>query len=392
MIYQDPPIAILQLRTHKPQTFAAIASIAFITLLLFMQIGFRTAFLNSLLILPENLEGDLFLFSTSTVSSLNSVEFSKRRLDQIPAFDEVERVSPLYLQGLVAYDPTGKPEFLTRILVIGFPINENPLTIPELDNKLYRLKESGVFLVDRLSRPEFNPIIQQVKEQGRMKISVVGNDAAMGFSIKGLFSLGTNDAVYAHLLASDITFMDTFKTQRENIDIGVIYLKEGVDINEIQRKITKDLPADVVIRQKHEVLKVDRDMFEFKTPIGVLFRVGIVVSVLIGIVVLYQILFQLTSKYLPDYATLKALGFSHMMLLSIVLNQAFVLAIIGYFFGWFFSAFFFYDYLSSVTNMKFILTLTVAAAVFGLVCFICLISALLSIRKLSEADPAELFG
>lgn len=391
MRYQNPPIALLQLRSQKPQTLAAIASIAFVTLLLFMQIGFRAAFLDALLVLPRSLQGDLFLFSSSTITSIRALKFSERRLYQMLAFDEVEQVIPLYLQPAEAHDPSGKPGFLTRILVIGFPLAKTPFTIPEVNDKLHLLKEGGVFLIDQRSRSEFKPIIHQVEKQGKIDLSIIGGIGAARISVKGLFPLGMNDAIYSHMLTSDETFMDVFETPREYIHIGVIQLKSGVDVNAVQQKIMHSLTPDVVIKQKHEMLRMDREVFEFKTPLGMVFRIGIIISVVIGIVVLYQILFQLTSKYLRDYATLKALGFSHGMLLLIVLAQALILAVIGYVLGWFISGYF-YKYMTGITNMKFNMTLLVMAAVFALVCFICLISALLAIRKLNEADPADLFG
>lgn len=393
MRYHDPPIAFLQLRAQKPQTFAALASIAFITLLLFMMVGFRAAFLDAATELPRRLQGDLFLFNIATMTALIPAKFAQHRLYQISAFDEVERVMPLYLQLTDALDPTGNPEFLRRVLVIGFPLGQNPLAIPELNDKLPLLKEGGVFLFDRLSRSEYKPIIQEVTEHGRMNILIRGGAGLTRITIKGLFSLGMNEGIYANLLTSDATFTDVLGSSRDDIHIGVIHLKSGVDLNEMQKKITKHLSSDaVVVRQKHEMLTKERELFEFKTPVGSVFRVGIGASVIIGIIVLYQILFQLISKSLREYATLKALGFSHGMLLSIVLNQAIILAVSGYVSGWFITCCFFYDYLTYVTNMKFGMTVTSAAAVFALVSFICLMSALFAIRKLKEADPADLFG
>ncbi len=92
----------------------------------------------------------------------------------------------------------------------------------------------------------------------------------------------------------------------------------------------EDLPSDVVVMQKHEVMAKEKNLFEFHTPLGMLFRIAMVISILVGIMVVYQILFQMTSKYLREYSTLKALGFSHAMLIGIVLTKAMILVVPGY--------------------------------------------------------------
>jgi len=166
------PIAWLQLRSQKLQTFWAIATITFITVLLFMQIGSRIAFLDAVFLMPKKLKGDLFMFNASTVTALRPDKFSQRRLFQVQAFNEVESVIPLYFQGTQIPKPTGEPGFLTRVLVIGTPINYNPFKINEIEDKLSMLGEENVLLIDKRSRPEFRSIIKELDENENSKVSL----------------------------------------------------------------------------------------------------------------------------------------------------------------------------------------------------------------------------
>jgi len=109
------------------------------------------------------------------------------------------------------------------------------------------------------------------------------------------------------------------------------------------------------------------------------------------VVILYQILYQIVSKYTRDYATLKAIGFSQGMLRLIVLRGALLLALIGFVPG-FVASLLMYQALTATTSLEFVMTPGIVAVVFAAVCLICLLSALLAIRKLRDADPAELFG
>ncbi|MCI5137121.1 MAG: FtsX-like permease family protein [Candidatus Electrothrix sp. AR1] len=386
----DLPIAWLQLRAQKPQAFWAIASITFITVLLFIQIGTRSAFLDGVFEMPRKLKGDLFMFNASTVTALRPAQFSQRQLYQALAFTEVDSIMPLYMQGTQIPSPTGGPGYLTRVLVIGFPLSRNPFDIRELDNKLHLLGEGGVLLMDERSRPEFKPIIQDIVDQGRREISLRSRSQVMT-SVNGLFTLGVNDANYSHLLTSDATFMDIFGTKRKDINMGVIHLKPEADVGRVQKLLSEYLPSDVVVRQKREVLAKEKELFEFKTPVGMVFRFAMVAAVAVGVIVVYQLLFQITSKYLREYSTLKALGYSHGMLVSIVLTQAMTLAVTGYALG-FVISFFLYAWLTERVAIPYEMKTLTGLSVFTLIFFISLISALLAIRKLRELDPAELFG
>ena len=92
-----------------------------------------------------------------------------------------------------------------------------------------------------------------------------------------------------------------------------------------------------------------------------------------------------------QYATLKAIGFSHLFLVKIVIQEAFILAILGYIPGCILSGFM-YDFLREETRLKFVMKWDVAIAVLVAISGICLISAALAVDKLREANPADIFN
>jgi len=207
----------------------------------------------------------------------------------------------------------------------------------------------------------------------------------------GSFSLGVNDANYSHLLTSDASIMNIFGRNREDINVGVIHLKPGSDVDKVQKLLIEYLPSDVVVRQKHEMIAKEKDLFEFGTPLGMVFRFAMGTAIVVGIIVVYQILFQLTSKYIREYSTLKAIGYSHAMLIYIVLTQAITLTLPAFSLG-FGISYYLYDWMSNRIAIPYEMKFSMAFSVFALVTLISLISALIAIRKLREADPADLFG
>ncbi|HBL59127.1 MAG TPA: ABC transporter, partial [Cyanobacteria bacterium UBA8803] len=64
------PLAWLQLSRQKMRLFVAIAGIGFADILMFMQLGFRDALFDSAVTLHKNLQGDIFLISTQSTSTV----------------------------------------------------------------------------------------------------------------------------------------------------------------------------------------------------------------------------------------------------------------------------------------------------------------------------------
>lgn len=113
-------------------------------------------------------------------------------------------------------------------------------------------------------------------------------------------------------------------------------------------------------------------------------------GIVVGIVVVYQILYSNVAEHLPEYATLKAMGYRHIYLLSMVLQQALFIAILGYIPGLIISVIQ-YEFIKQATLLP--ITMTVNRAVFVLIATIimCFISGGTAIAKLRAADPADIF-
>ena len=92
------PLAWLQLIHRKVRFLATLAGIAFVVVLLFMQLGFQDALFESAVRVHQVLEGDLFLTSSQYKALTSRQSFPRTRLYQTLAAPEVESVSPLYFQ------------------------------------------------------------------------------------------------------------------------------------------------------------------------------------------------------------------------------------------------------------------------------------------------------
>jgi putative ABC transport system permease protein len=107
-------------------------------------------------------------------------------------------------------------------------------------------------------------------------------------------------------------------------------------------------------------------------------------------VIVYQILYSDVSDHLPEYATLKAMGYSDRYLLGVLMQEALFLAVLGYVPG-FFLALGLFQLAYVATLLPIGMKLNRAILVLILTIMMCLISGAISMRKLQSADPADIF-
>lgn len=389
------PIALLQLQYQKTQTLAAILGIAFTTMLIFMQIGFRVSYLDSLTKLPNSFQGEVFVMNPSSISILWPIPFSQRPLDRVRALEEVESTTPLYLGLHLWRNPRNPVIFLRQILVIGVPLKSGIIALPGVDANLDKLKKADRFLLDDKSRGEFDPYILEVRQKGKAIVETrqlsFSSGALRRIHIVGLFDLGANTTFNAATITSISNFQKLFGRPRGVISAGLVKLKPGTNVEQAVQKIRDFLPNDVLVLSKAELLERERAFYEFGTPIGVIFRFGLIIALLVGTVILYQILYIKISKYMVEFATLKALGFSHIYLVRTVMSEAFMLAFLGYIPGWMLS-WLMYDFLKEATRLNFAMKWEISLSVLLAISGICFISAALAVDKLRDANPADLFN
>jgi putative ABC transport system permease protein len=113
-------------------------------------------------------------------------------------------------------------------------------------------------------------------------------------------------------------------------------------------------------------------------------------ALLFGVVVTFQVLSLEVTSRLPEYATLKAMGYRDRFLSRVVLQQAFTFAGVSYVLG-FVVALAIYLATRAATKLPVGMTAGRAAGVLILTLLMCSVSGLLALRVVRRAEPAELF-
>jgi putative ABC transport system permease protein len=379
------PLAWLQLSRERMRLVVALAGIGFADILMFMQLGFRDALFESAVNLHKNLEGDIFLISPQSTSTIAMKSFPSRRLYQTLGFDGVKSISPVYLGLGLWRNPETRG---TRsILVLGFNPKDSILDLPQVQNNLAAIKIDEVVLFDDASRPEFGPISQWFKQGKVVTTEVESHRVRVG----GLFTLGASFGADGNMITSDLNFLKIFDKRKEGlIDIGVIKLKPNANVETVKNNLKRELPQDVKILSKQEFIAFEKNYWQTGTAIGFIFALGTGMGFIVGTVIVYQILYTDVSDHLPEYATLKAMGYKSRYLLIVVFQEAVILAFLGYFPG-FVLATGLYSLTRNATSLPMIMTVSRAVSVFIMTAIMCCISGAIAVRKLNAADPADIF-
>lgn len=376
-------LAWRQLRQERVRFLVAIVGVAFAVILVFMQFGFNDALFRSAVRVHERLVGDLVLINPKSPFLVGMKGFSRRRLYQARGFPGVASVVGVYT-GLGSWrnPDTGKAR---DIFILGFNPATNALEMPDIEARLDELRIPDVVLFDRASRPEYGAVAGRVDSDGPQPIEVSGRRV----QVTGLYQLGTSFGVDGSVVASDLNFLRLFPHRdKEMIDIGLIAVTG--DVARVQRALQRALPADVLVLTREEYAEREMRYWADTTAIGFVFSFGAVMAFVVGAVIVYQILFTDIAAHLPEYATLRAMGYRTRFLALVVLCEALILAVLGYVPGISVVAWL-YGFTEEATLLPMVLESTRAVQVFMMTIGMCGVAGIMALRKVRTADPAEVF-
>ncbi|NET02212.1 MAG: FtsX-like permease family protein [Sphaerospermopsis sp. SIO1G1] len=387
MFRKKIPLAWLQLSREKARMAVALAGIAFADVLMFLQLGIRDALFDGAVALHQSLEGEIVLISSDYKALISLDQFSQRRLYQTLGFTGVKSVSPIYLDSVYWKNPENKESW--GIFVIGFNPEEKVLNLPGIKENIPSLKQENTVLFDRGSRKEFGQIVNSIENQQAIQTEL--NNRRI--NVVGLFNLGTSFGVNGNVITSDVNFLRLFNSGRRQyglIDFGLIKLEDDADVNWVLENLRSNLPKDVKVLSKEELIAKEKSFWNASTPVGFIFTLGAIIGFVVGAVIVYQILYSDVSDHLPEYATLKAMGFKSSYLLTLVFQEALILALIGFIPGFAISQAL-YLITRQATLLPILMTVERAVFIFIVTNIMCSISALIAMQKLQAADPADVF-
>jgi putative ABC transport system permease protein len=379
------PLGWLQLWHRKLRFLVALVGIGFAVMLILMQLGFRASLFESAVRYHKQLNYDVAILSQESQYIVRPETFSSRRLYQALAVAGVRSVSPVYL-GQVAWK---NPDTLDirNVYTLGIDPADDVLNAAGLAEHVDLIRRQDVVLYDAASRPEFGRIAERI----RAGETVTTEANSRTIHVGGLFTLGTSFGIDASIVTSEDNFLRLFPNRsRTQIDLGLIRVDDGVDPARVRDQLRALLPRDVLVMTKADFIERETTYWNLATPIGFIFAFGAIIGFVVGTVIVYQILFSDVSDHLPEYATLRAIGYSSGYVSRVVVQQALILALLGYIVGAL-ASIQLYALTKRATQLPMELTPERALAVLGLTILMCAVSGLLALRRVRKLDPAEVF-
>jgi putative ABC transport system permease protein len=380
------PVAWLQLGREPLRLLVGVAGVAFAVILVFMQLGFRSSMYESATRYHRGLDYDLVLVSPKTPFIGIPEAFTRRRLYQALGADGVASVSGVQIQQAFWKNPWQRG--VRNIVVVGVDPTRRSFLLDDVRGQLDLVRMPDVVLFDARSRPEYGPVAARLA--GGNAVSAEVNDRRL--SVGGLFALGTSFGIDGTLVTSELNFRRIFPNRPEGaIDLGLVQLEPGADADAIRARLDLALEDDVLVLTRAAFIAREVRYWGSTTPIGYVFGFGAIMGLIVGAVIVYQILFADVSQHLREYATLKAMGYSNRFLSNVVLEEAAILAVLGYAPGLAITAAL-YRLTVEATRLPLALDAPRAAFVLALTLGMCGGAALVALRKVRSADPAEVFG
>jgi putative ABC transport system permease protein len=404
------PLAWLNLTHDRVRFGLFVLGIVFAVVLMFVQLGFRGALLNSNTLIPDHLNADLVLVSPNRQTLAMREFFPRHRLHQAASIPGVAAVFPLYVENAIGHlRSTHNRQDLSQrqptrsVRVIGLDPEAYLLKLPELDPKSSRfvgdkIKLTGTALFDRRTRMTnsqesvFGPLAAGVEtELSGQRVQFVGD-----------FALGADFTSEGTLIVSLDTFSEILRkpyslgSPMADVDLGLIRLEPRADTRVVQERIKQrfrqtEAEPDVLVLTSPEYVQQEEAFWLGNTPIGFAFGFGMFMGFAVGLVICYQILSGDVADHLPEYATLKAMGYSNLYLGWVVLQEALLLAVNGYVAGFVISWLAYWG-LTEATGLPLNMSFERAVLVFFSTVLMCVISGFIALIRLLRADPADVFG
>ncbi|XZE53930.1 ABC transporter permease DevC [Planctomycetaceae bacterium SH139] len=384
------PLAWKNLTGNPRRLILGAAGVSFAAVLMFMQNGFQGALLESPVQIVDLFAGDLFATSSTRYALAAEKRFPARLLTQARADADVAAAEPVMIERATALIRV-RGHRQRSIRVIGVEPEPNLFRDPQLREVVSRMHSVGTAIVDVRSKPQYGFDIADPAALASQQIELMDRR----LRITGTMELGTDFAHDGNLLVSRQTLARYFPFRGQGkpesvVDFGLIRLRPGVDPVAAAQRLTALAPEQWRVVPRQRLIQAEMDFWDSKTPIGKIFNVGVLMGFAVGVIICYQILYTNIQDSLPELATLKAMGYTGGFFVSLVVRQAIYLSVIGFLPSVLISWALF-GVLQSWAGLPIFVTLPRVTTVFLLTLVMCIVSGLLALRKLLQADPASLF-
>ena len=379
------PIGWLQLAHNKTRLAAAVAGVAFANVLVFMQLGFLGALVGSIQRPYDHMNADVMISASDMRTLADGSPIPRQRMFQALSVEGVRSATPLYYAKIDWKQEDGSVRTLD---VFGVDPSAQAFNTPQINARRADLAVSDIALLDRKTRNAPPGVFDEIEGGKPLVFEAQGRT----LTVPGTFTIGGGFSADGYLIVSDQTFLNLFPTRVSGAPNHILVRAQpGVSAEELQARLRAVLPTfDTTVRTVRDTVEKDQAFQTTQRPVGLVFGFGIVIGVIVGIIIVYQVLTTDVADHMKEYATFKAIGYVQRFFLGIVLEEATILATLS-FIPAIIVALVLYTVVAYATGLPLQMTFARALAVLVGTIVMCGLSGALATRRLARANPADLF-
>lgn len=378
------PIGWLQL-THNPMRFtAALVGVAFANVLVFVQLGIMTSMGTATLRPYSFFDADVMISAADANGLTDGGNVARQWLLQAMADPDVADGMGLF----IANAPWDRGDADISLTTFGVDPAKPTYVAPEISGDLPLLEVQDAAILDRLARGLGREGAAAIRPQSPLTFETQGRTLTAYTTFAGGGGFGGD----GYMIVSDQTFLALFPARSSTApDHILLQLRSGADVPSVVARLQRLISDPALrIRSYADAAQEELTYQQTKRPTGIIFGFGVLIGVLVGLVIVYQVLSTDVADHLREYATFKAMGYGQRFFIGIVLEEALILGVLGFLPGFAVGAAIL-TLMGKITTLPLAVTPFMAITVFiGTVVFSAL-SGAIATRRLTAADPADLF-
>jgi putative ABC transport system permease protein len=378
------PIGWLQLTHNRTRFAAALAGVAFANVLVFVQLGIMNSMGAATLRPYAFFEADVMISAGDANALTDGGNVARQWLLQAMADPDVADGTGLFIANV----PWDRGEKDISLSTFGVDPAKPGFLAPEISGDIALLQVQDAAVLDRLARGLGKDEAAAIRPQSPLSFETQGRTVTAYATFAGGGGFGGD----GYMLVSDQTFLSLFPARSSAApDHILLTLRPGAQPEAVIARL-KTLISDpgLRIRTYAEAAQEDLRYQQTRRPTGIIFGFGVLIGVLVGLVIVYQVLSTDVADHLREYATFKAMGYGPGFFLGVVFEEALVLGIMGFVPGLIVGTAIL-TLMGKITTLPLAMTPAMALSVFlGTVVFSSL-SGAIATRRLAAADPADLF-
>ena len=378
------PIGWLQL-THNPMRFAAaLTGVAFANVLVFVQLGIMNS-MGAATVRPYGFFAADVMISAADANALtDGGNVARQWLLQALADPDVTEGMGLFI-GNVPWDRGDADISLTAF---GIDPAKPAFLAPAITGDAPLLEVQDAALLDRLARGLTRDEAAAIRPQSPLSFETQGRTVTAYSTFAGGGGFGGD----GYLILSDQTFLSLFPARRSTApDHILLHLRPGADVATVVARLRSTVSDPALrIRSYADAAQEELAYQQTKRPTGIIFGFGVLIGVLVGLVIVYQVLSTDVADHLREYATFKAMGYGQRFFMGIVLEEALILGTLGFIPGLAVGGTIL-TAMGKVTTLPLAVTPSMALTVLSGTVVFSALSGAIATRRLAAADPADLF-